>query len=860
MTLINYKETNLAKWQLSAWISAANTTLNLKAWEWDLFPSVFPFIIKVEQYDNTSTLENKPVTKREIMRINNKVWDVLTVTRWFEACPANDTATTQTSTAFSFDADDYIYHVETAWTQKDLKDELIRLETDKLDITDYISWDKLFKDSSTGTDAYQVNIPEITSYAQIDWQAIRVRVDVWNTADATLEINSLWAKDIVKFKSDPLQTWDVKAGQIIFVVYNWDTDDFEIKDSIDQSSNVVVEKFMKEVQLWEDVDAWDWDWLVYFGRWQVETLYVEQTSWWEDVIVWNWVSIKAREKILILSVSEFANIMKEKWLSIKKNWNPTDNLTFSLYEDDWTTLIADLKKFTGWWLTTSFDFYNLLTDTAGLVTTDEIWDAESNPHAANNWDYWIKIAPTSNILLKWLKLSIIWAAVDVTLTIYNETTTTTIYTSTEINVDNDYDAIISNIILESWNEYSIYITYNFNSTIYPNRKTFTTWENFWNFSLEHWVNLWAEDNTYIYWIIWLTTQAVAWQSISEVVLSWYEWQDIYLMIERDWAQNASNYYILDWQNWWTQVETRDWANWNDATNNLKSQTQRWYLFTLDKVWKYDCRYDNTANADWIVIESWLTWETKKMVFSWDLTQTAVLVWEKYYWDTQKALVWSQTEISVSNSWVYYVTWQEYIEKVQYDLRNNTGWASNMTTKVYLNWVEISSLTTNVNARTTTNDIEQNLWVYLKYWDILETKVTSAIWNAQAISYFTQNYEFGRWKYTTLKPIEYKQLLIWKWDNNTTLQLMINENNSGVSMKNRIAISANTVYLAETDWFAIVNASQNCYWYTDNTDATTEVVRHTGNYSSDTNTLTFPVKAMNYYKMSNAWYFYPINNQ
>ncbi len=136
--------TNLAKWQFAAGISASQTTVNLKTWEGGLFPSTFPFKLKLEQYDLTSSLENKPVLKREIVKCTNRVWDVLTVVRGDENCPASDTATAQTNTQFAFDADDYIYLTETAWAKQDTQDEVTRLETDKADDTDvvHVTWNE----------------------------------------------------------------------------------------------------------------------------------------------------------------------------------------------------------------------------------------------------------------------------------------------------------------------------------------------------------------------------------------------------------------------------------------------------------------------------------------------------------------------------------------------------------------------------------------------------------------------------------------------------------------------------------------------------------------------------------------------
>ena len=71
MTFNSYKTANLAKWTLLADISAAATSMILQTWQGGLFPSVFPYLDELVSYDATSSLENKPVLKREIGNLLN---------------------------------------------------------------------------------------------------------------------------------------------------------------------------------------------------------------------------------------------------------------------------------------------------------------------------------------------------------------------------------------------------------------------------------------------------------------------------------------------------------------------------------------------------------------------------------------------------------------------------------------------------------------------------------------------------------------------------------------------------------------------------------------------------------------------
>lgn len=92
----------------------------------------------------------------------------------------------------------------TEGNDQEIKSQITWLWTSKLSVSDYISGAKLYDDSTTGTDAYVITITWVTSYAQIDWQSFRVKVDVDNTDSATLNINALWAKDITKYDWNPL--------------------------------------------------------------------------------------------------------------------------------------------------------------------------------------------------------------------------------------------------------------------------------------------------------------------------------------------------------------------------------------------------------------------------------------------------------------------------------------------------------------------------------------------------------------------------------------------------------------------------------------------------------------------------------
>lgn len=99
MAFVKYTGTNLAIGELLGGISNSSGTLILATGQGDLFPSAFPFKLKIEQFDGQSR-----VVKREIVKCTNRSSDTFTITRSHEACPADYSALTQTTTAFAFNS------------------------------------------------------------------------------------------------------------------------------------------------------------------------------------------------------------------------------------------------------------------------------------------------------------------------------------------------------------------------------------------------------------------------------------------------------------------------------------------------------------------------------------------------------------------------------------------------------------------------------------------------------------------------------------------------------------------------------------------------------------------------------------
>ncbi len=144
MAYVKYTATNLASGTLLAGISAGATSLILSTGQGDLFPTTFPFKVKLEQFDS-----NVPprVIKREIVSCTNRVGDTLTIVRSHEACPSAYNSTTQTTTAYAFNALDTVNVIATADMIDDIQDEVTRLETDKVNVTGGF-WKSLYRNAT----------------------------------------------------------------------------------------------------------------------------------------------------------------------------------------------------------------------------------------------------------------------------------------------------------------------------------------------------------------------------------------------------------------------------------------------------------------------------------------------------------------------------------------------------------------------------------------------------------------------------------------------------------------------------------------------------------------------------------------
>lgn len=395
MPFVNYQNANNTIAQLGAflWWSGLDTTIVLKTWDWAQFPSTFPYICTI--FSKSSVTEGSVITKREIVRVDGRTWDQLTVVRWFGETTWSEKEwepgyRTQGNLIFSFDPDDFIYLGTTDEELQDIKDELIELDNNKLNIVDYQNGTAIFAASSTGNDDYAINIIPAPSWYQLG-QRFRFQADVANVWSATLNVSGLWPITIKKQNDQDLETWDIEAGQIVWVDFDWVN--FQMETQVAILPTAVTDNLQKDYTALEDIFQWD---AVYvdpswqIGRWDASDPAKSKIIWVARlnilsgntgtvILLWlqkqyTGLSIWSTYNLLDLAFPDeltwipnsvvYTNLIpaeaKVGWWSAEFDW--TSEVTYSLPWNTWWGWINFRVKTSGntynvfaWWTTTQGD-------------------------------------------------------------------------------------------------------------------------------------------------------------------------------------------------------------------------------------------------------------------------------------------------------------------------------------------------------------------------------------------------------------------------------------------------------------------------------------------------------------------------
>jgi hypothetical protein len=230
MPFQNYKNTNNAQGQLLAGISASATSLILGSGQWALFPSTFPFFIKMEQLDTQAN--NYRVLKREIAKVTNRVADTFTIMRSSGTCPPDYQTLTSGTTAFSFSSSDVVTQVLTAEQLKDIQDSLATAAQ----ISQIQNQSAIYGSDTGSVNAYAMTLsPAPTAYQA--GQCFAFKAANTNTGSATINVNGLGTKTLYKlWGSTTLWAWDILSGQIVNIEY--DGTNFQVTSPLGSVPNI----------------------------------------------------------------------------------------------------------------------------------------------------------------------------------------------------------------------------------------------------------------------------------------------------------------------------------------------------------------------------------------------------------------------------------------------------------------------------------------------------------------------------------------------------------------------------------------------------------------------------------------------
>ena len=306
------------------------------------------FIIEMATFDTTGK-----VIARENMLIASRSGNQFTIdTRAIEPVPIDDDQTSNIQQALPFVATNTIIkQVYSAKFGEDLQDEVIRLETDKLNKSVYNSEKIAYSASSTWNDDYSATISDVTSLT--DWQTFKIKVDVANTWSATLNINWLWAKTLKKLKSSAfadLETGDLIANQIFFATYNSSSGWF-FQFSVDPAKVTIpdVASTKSTLVAWENITAWN---PVRFWKsvsWIISTYWsiTNQAQPADNETIFSFVA--ELNKINSITLRKFSNYNITSWTVFLEIRNSANNTLLYTSSSSWNVADGTYVPFTFTW-------------------------------------------------------------------------------------------------------------------------------------------------------------------------------------------------------------------------------------------------------------------------------------------------------------------------------------------------------------------------------------------------------------------------------------------------------------------------------------------------------------------------------
>lgn len=744
---------------LSSW----STTVVVDTDEWAIFPSTYPFLITIEQF-NSSWI----VIKREVLKVSNRVDDTMTVVRAYEHCIQDDTTNpkTQTQYALDFSAWDKVSMYYTSWLIDDIQDQIY---TNQQDIA---------------THENQLNdVPNIskteTNFKWWVWIAIdEASWDIAQTSNWRIEDEKYWV-----YLQEP--TWNASAEFDSSITRTWK---FTLKmsnlnstwtwqcfiNSARNTANLIIKPNTKyKISCWARTynvasnSAYIWTFELNSSLWWITSHTSSKLSWTND---WTYI-----EDIFTSNASSY---YLQIYMSNNVAWNISDvwydinSLRLEEIIESQTDTINDSSQWVIWLKAVSS--YDNIDQT--------IWwtgNTYTVPTSINEWaTHRQTFTPTKKKQAK-IKINVVadwWQAL--TLTIH-DTSNNVIATQSKWSIwtwDITFDipriwtswAYHFHLTVPSW---TTTINTNVSSDLEWCQATFYYAKNTtWFIVSENWetINLNTDEDWLLNWSI---IDLANWKYIYENSISDYwinAWLDLY---NWNWAINYSNNSL--YFQWWTDCDLIYKVNTLFPCNNFQINTEI-------QIW----------NArSWNIYYS-LDWINYTELYIWDISS-----WDAYSWSlTFNIDMWWATIVYIKFSMNYIsALWSIFYIDFYWD-------------------IDISSLPILYNYPTWINLYETYVWftsfsintVYYrknKYWF---PALEFSEWNYIFLQRDT--YEWTSWSsYTYIKAKDwstwwsYTQL--WDWDyisiSSTTNPII---DTIEKIQYNRIYISSNDINASSTlDW-------------------------------------------------------------
>lgn len=358
MTYQKFKVQDNAYWNLLSGISASATTITLETWDGARFPTS-NFVATFVEYTTTGD-DTTPILWQEKVLVSTRSWDTLTVTRWYDW-----------DTPRSFNAWDNIYLNVTSIIIEDIQDEITRLETDKLDISDFNS-------------TLRNNLG--------NWKVIYTNGS-WDETELALWSNGQFLKSN---GATSTPTWEAPTVDI-----NWLTEDNDALDGDDMlvyydgASNKKRKAKASTSQEWlvrqlTDAEAKAWS-----NNW-----YISWEQMIEEVTLRPWVIIAGATYTAsshpwvsftnTTYASKFWWTIFRTWeyrFSLNLNWS-TGNTTFARIYKNWSPFWPERSKSNSWSLIVSADLSFTAWDLCQVWCYSAGWSSVSVDTYTVKYDMW----------------------------------------------------------------------------------------------------------------------------------------------------------------------------------------------------------------------------------------------------------------------------------------------------------------------------------------------------------------------------------------------------------------------------------------------------------------------------------------